>query len=49
MSDAPEAVLDASTLIALALALARRLGLPAYTADRAWREVDLDVEVVLIR
>lgn len=31
------------------LALAGRLGLPAYTADRAWREVDLDVEVVLIR
>lgn len=31
------------------LALAGRLGLPAYTADDAWREVDPDVEVVLIR
>lgn len=31
------------------VALARRLGLPAYTADRAWGNVDLGVEVVLIR
>jgi PIN domain nuclease of toxin-antitoxin system len=31
------------------LALALELGLPAVTADRAWRKVDLGVEVVLIR
>jgi ribonuclease VapC len=31
------------------LALARRLGLPAHTADRDWRKVDVGVEVVLIR
>jgi len=31
------------------LALARRLGLPAHTADRAWRKVDVGVAVVLIR
>lgn len=31
------------------LALARRLGLAAYTADREWRKVDVGVEVVLIR
>lgn len=31
------------------LALARRLRLPAYTADRAWRKVDVGVDVVLIR
>ncbi|HMJ01893.1 MAG TPA: type II toxin-antitoxin system VapC family toxin [Conexibacter sp.] len=31
------------------LALARRLGLAAYTADRDWRKVDVDVEVVVIR
>lgn len=31
------------------LALARRLDLPAHTADRAWRKVDVGVEVVLIR
>jgi ribonuclease VapC len=31
------------------LALARRLDLPAYTADRDWRKVDVGVEVVLIR
>jgi PIN domain nuclease of toxin-antitoxin system len=31
------------------LALARRLGLPAHTADREWRKVDVGVEVVLIR
>lgn len=31
------------------LALAHRLGLPAMTADRAWRDVDCGVEVVCIR
>lgn len=31
------------------LAVARRLGLPAHTADRDWRKVDAGVPVVLIR
>lgn len=31
------------------LALARRLGLPAHTADREWRRAKVGVEVVLIR
>ena len=31
------------------LALARRLGLPALTADRGWRDLGLEVEVRLIR
>ena len=31
------------------LALARRLGLPALTADRQWRDLQVDVEVRLIR
>ena len=31
------------------LALARRLGVPALTADRQWRDVQVDVEVRLIR
>jgi ribonuclease VapC len=31
------------------LALARRLDVPAHTADRDWRRVDVGVEVVLIR
>jgi len=31
------------------LALARRLGVPAHTADRVWADLDVGVEVVLIR
>ena len=31
------------------LSLARRLGLPALTADRSWTALDLDIEVRLIR
>lgn len=31
------------------LGLARRLGLPAITADRAWADLGLDVEIRLIR
>ncbi len=31
------------------LALARSQGFPAVTADKAWRSLPLDVEVVLIR
>lgn len=31
------------------LALAQRLRLPAHTADRDWRKVDVGVDVVLIR
>jgi ribonuclease VapC len=31
------------------LALSARLGLPALTADRAWRDLDVGVEVRLIR
>ena len=31
------------------LALARRLGLPALTADRAWGDLNLGIEIQLIR
>ena len=31
------------------LALARRLGVPALTAERVWAELDLDIDVQLIR
>lgn len=31
------------------LALAARLGVPALTADRAWSELDVGVEIVCIR
>jgi PIN domain nuclease of toxin-antitoxin system len=31
------------------LALARRLGVPALTAERVWAELDLDIDVRLIR
>ena len=31
------------------LALAMRLGCPAFTADRAWSDLDLDVEITLVR
>jgi ribonuclease VapC len=30
------------------LALARRLGVPAYTADRAWEQFNVGIKVVLI-
>ena len=49
------AVLDASALLALSfgdracLALARRLGLPALTAERAWAELDLGIPVEVFR
>ena len=31
------------------LALAAHMGLPAYTTDRAWTELDLDIEIVAVR
>jgi PIN domain nuclease of toxin-antitoxin system len=31
------------------LALAARLGVPAVTADRAWLDLDLGIEVVCVR
>jgi PIN domain nuclease of toxin-antitoxin system len=31
------------------LALARRLGLPALTAERAWAELDLGIPVEVLR
>ncbi len=31
------------------LALAQRLGLPALTADRAWKDLSLGIEVQVIR
>lgn len=31
------------------LALARRLGVPAVTADRAWADLDIGVDVVCVR
>lgn len=31
------------------LALASRLGVPAYTADRRWAGLDLGIEIVVIR
>ncbi len=31
------------------LALARHLGVPAMTSDRAWKTVKADVEIILIR
>lgn len=31
------------------LAVAETLGLPAYTADRGWSKLDVDIEVRLIR
>jgi ribonuclease VapC len=31
------------------LALAQRLGVPAVTAEHAWAELDLDIEIQLIR
>ena len=31
------------------LALAQRLGVPAVTAEHAWAQLDLDIEVQLIR
>ena len=31
------------------LALARRLGVPALTAERVWAKLDLDIDVQLIR
>ncbi len=31
------------------LALASRLGLPAVTADRAWRDLDVGVDITVVR
>jgi PIN domain nuclease of toxin-antitoxin system len=31
------------------LALARHLGLPVVTADQKWKDLDVDVEVLVIR
>jgi PIN domain nuclease of toxin-antitoxin system len=31
------------------LALANQLGIPAFTADRVWAELDIDVDIQLIR
>lgn len=31
------------------LALAQRMGCPALTADQAWKQLDLDIEIQLIR
>ena len=48
-------VLDASALLALTfgeracLALAKHMRCPAVTADRAWLDVDIGVEIQIVR
>jgi PIN domain nuclease of toxin-antitoxin system len=46
---APTRELGLSLADRACLALAMRLGLAAHTADRAWAQLDLEAEIVLIR
>jgi PIN domain nuclease of toxin-antitoxin system len=46
---APSRALGLSLADRACLALARRLGVAAHTADRAWAKLDTEVEIVVIR